>query len=46
VFHVGYGSLLEKRVGEGNALVPVELGEQYLSVNRGLFLKASYVHRF
>ena len=46
VFHVGYGSLFEKRAGEGNALVPVELGEQYLSVNRGLFLKASYVHRF
>jgi hypothetical protein len=46
VFHVGYGSLFEKRAGEGNALVPVESGEQYLSVNRGLFLKASYVHRF
>jgi hypothetical protein len=46
VFHVGYGSLFEKRAGEGNALVPVELQEQYLSVNRGLFLKASYVHRF
>jgi hypothetical protein len=46
VFHVGYGSLYEKRGGEGNFLVPVELGEQYLSVNRGLFLKASYVHRF
>jgi hypothetical protein len=46
VFHVGYGSLLEKRAGEGDLLVPVELGQQYLSVNRGLFLKASYVHRF
>jgi hypothetical protein len=46
VLHVGYGSLFEKRAGESNALMPVELEEQYLSVNRGLFLKASYVHRF
>jgi hypothetical protein len=46
VFHVGYGSLFEKRAGQGSTLVPVEFGEQYLSVNRGVFLKASYVHRF
>jgi hypothetical protein len=41
VFHVGYGSLFEKRGGEGNLLVPVELGGQYLTVTRGVFLKAS-----
>jgi hypothetical protein len=46
VFHAGYGGLYEKRVGPGNAFVPVEQGERYLSVNRGLFFKASYVHRF
>jgi hypothetical protein len=46
VFHAGYGSLYERRIGEGNAFVPVEQGLKYLSVNRGLFFKASYVHRF
>jgi hypothetical protein len=46
VLHAGYGSLYERRIGHGNAFVPVELGQKYLSVNRGLFFKASYVHRF
>jgi hypothetical protein len=46
VLHAGYGSLFERRVGEGNAFVPVEQGQKYLSINRGLFFKASYVHRF
>ena len=46
VFHAGYGSLYEKRVGPGGAFVPVDQGERYLSVNRGLFFKASYLRRF
>ena len=46
VFHAGYGSLYERRIGEGNAFVPVDQGRRYLSINRGLFFKASYVHRF
>ena len=36
VFHAGYGSLIEKREGS----------EEYLTTNRGLFFKASYLHRF
>ena len=46
VFHVGYGSLHEKRADANGLLVPVEEGERYLTVNRGLFLKASYLKRF
>ena len=46
VFHVGYGSLYEKRADANGMLVPVEEGERYLTVNRGLFLKASYLKRF
>lgn len=46
VFHAGYGSLSEKRAGPGGAFVPVDLGERHLSVNRGLFFKASYLRRF
>lgn len=46
VFHAGYGSLYERRAGVDNAFVPVEQGRRYLAVNRGLFFKASYVHRF
>jgi uncharacterized protein DUF5916/cellulose/xylan binding protein with CBM9 domain len=34
VFHAGYGSLYEKRAGN------------YLTTSRGLFFKASYLHRF
>jgi hypothetical protein len=36
VMHAGYGSLIEKR----NA------GENYRTLSRGLFFKASYLHRF
>ena len=46
VFHVGYGSNFEKRADANGLLVPVEEGERYLTVNRGLFLKASYLKRF
>jgi len=46
VFHVGYGSNFEKRADPNGLLVPVEEGERYLTVNRGLFFKASYLKRF
>ena len=46
VFHAGYGSLYERRSGDGNSFVPIELGQKYVSMNRGLFFKASYMHRF
>jgi hypothetical protein len=50
VFHAGYGSLYEKGFGSvepvpglGN---PIDQGNRYLMINRGLFLKASYLRRF
>ena len=46
VFHAGYGSLYEKQVAQPGTLVPNNFGERYLTVNRGLFFKASYLHRF
>jgi hypothetical protein len=46
VVHAGYGSFYERRGGPLGLLVPVELGERYLSVTRGLFFKASYLRRF
>ena len=46
VFHAGYGSLYEKQVAQPGALVPDNFGGQYVTVNRGLFFKASYLHRF
>jgi hypothetical protein len=46
VFHAGYGSLYEKRVAQAGALVSDTFGGNYLTVNRGLFFKASYLHRF
>jgi hypothetical protein len=46
VFHAGYGSLYEKRADELRILGPNEAGGNYLTVNRGLFFKASYLHRF
>jgi hypothetical protein len=46
VFHAGYGSIYERRIGDGNTLVPIDEGRRYLNTNRGLFFKASYVHRF
>ena len=46
VLHAGYGSLYEKRAEELRILGPNEAGGNYLTVNRGLFFKASYLHRF
>ena len=46
VFHAGYGSLYEKRAARPGSLMPDTFGEHYLTVNRGLFFKASYLHRF
>jgi hypothetical protein len=46
VFHAGYGSLYEKRAEDLRILGPNEGGGNYLTVNRGLFFKASYLHRF
>jgi uncharacterized protein DUF5916/cellulose/xylan binding protein with CBM9 domain len=46
VFHAGYGSLYEKRDPVPGSLVPNDFGEHYLTVSRGLFFKASYLHRF
>ena len=40
VFHAGYGSLYEKRPSQPD-VVP-----HYMTVRRGLFFKASYLHRF
>lgn len=44
VLHAGYGSLYEKRDFLAGRLLPT--GAHYLTVNRGLFFKASYLHRF
>jgi hypothetical protein len=44
VFHAGYGSLYEKRDFVGGRLLP-DAGD-YMTVNRGLFFKASCLHRF
>jgi len=46
VFHAGYGSLYERNATATGVLVENGLGDKYLLVNRGLFFKASYVHRF
>jgi hypothetical protein len=46
VFHAGYGSLFEQRPTQAGVFVPNGLDRQYLTVNRGLFFKASYLHRF
>jgi enoyl reductase-like protein len=40
VFHAGYGGLYEQ------ADEPINTNGKYLMMNRGLFLKASYLHRF
>lgn len=39
VFHAGYGSLYEKDFTQG-------ITPQYMTIRRGLFFKASYLHRF
>jgi hypothetical protein len=44
VAHAGYGSLYENSAEFQNR--PPQASDKYLMVNRGLFLKASYVHRF
>lgn len=44
VFHAGYGSVYEQRDFEGGRFVP-DAGN-YLAVSRGLFIKASFLHRF
>jgi hypothetical protein len=49
VFHAGYGSLYERSPiqrfpDDGNS--PINLDEAYRATNRGLFFKASYLHRF
>jgi hypothetical protein len=50
VFHAGYGSLYEKGFGSVEPVpamnAPVPLEEPYRAVNRGLFLKTSYLWRF
>ncbi len=44
VLHAGYGSLHEPREFRDGRLLPT--GGDYVTVSRGLFFKASYVHRF
>ena len=50
VFHVGYGSLYEKGFGSVEPVPgrenPADPSNRYLMINRGLFLKASYLRRF
>jgi hypothetical protein len=49
VFHVGYGSLYEKGFGSVEPVPggdPNDTSNRYLMINRGLFLKASYLRRF
>ena len=43
VFHAGYGALYEKGLGP---VAPGDSSRRYSMVNRGLFLKASYLRRF
>ena len=44
VVHAGYGSLYEQRQYQDGRFITG--GGQYQTVNRGLFLKASYLYRF
>ena len=49
VFHAGYGSLYEKGFGSVEpvpGVTPAGTSDRYLMINRGLFLKASYLRRF
>lgn len=50
VVHAGYGSLYEKGFGSDEQIPgvanPVDPRDKYLMINRGLFLKASYLRRF
>ena len=47
VVYAGYGSIYEQRGFADGRLVPntANMGD-YLTVSRGLFFKASYLHRF
>jgi hypothetical protein len=44
VLFAGYGSLIEQRAYADGRWVPLE--GKYLTTQRGLFFKASYLHRF
>jgi hypothetical protein len=50
VFHAGYGSLYEKGFGFVEPVPgpsnPIDQDNRFLMINRGLFLKASYLRRF
>jgi hypothetical protein len=50
VFHAGYGSLYEKGFGSVEQVTglanPTDQSNRYLMINRGLFLKVSYLRRF
>lgn len=50
VAHVGYGSLYEKGFGAAEIVpgagIPDNASDRFVLINRGLFLKASYLRRF
>ncbi len=46
VFYAGYGSLYERPAAQSGASVPNTFGDGYLTTSRGIFFKASYLHRF
>jgi Domain of unknown function (DUF5916)/Carbohydrate family 9 binding domain-like len=46
VFYAGYGSLYERPAVQTGATIPNTFGNGYLTTNRGIFFKASYLHRF
>jgi hypothetical protein len=43
VFHIGYGSLFRKLAWDGSDYAEADA---FMETDRGLFLKASYLHRF
>jgi hypothetical protein len=46
VFYVGYGSLYDRPAVQPGAASPNVFGYGYLTTSRGVFFKASYLHRF
>ncbi len=46
VFYAGYGSLYERPAAQTGVAFPSTFGNGYLTTSRGLFFKASYLHRF
>ena len=46
VFYAGYGSIYERPAAQTAMTIPNALGNGYLTTSRGLFFKASYLHRF